>query len=590
MLIAIGIVVPLRFSYAAPVFHPRDHVPFYIDSYGEVFPHNNPQVARAHDVFARVKAVADKSAKRSQPRLVVVNSPGDPWAIALPDGHVVLSRSAVELCHEDATIDDAEARLAFILGHELAHMASDDFLHKEVFQFLAKQEKAPKLRAEHANGTELAADASGFIYASMAGFSVERLLEASGNAPDFLHFWSQQTSDHAPDTHPEVHHRASLLRQHLQNVYEQLGLFHFGVRLSHFDYCDDAVHFFREFQKSFPGREVLNNLGFCQLQIALQLMDATKVFQYWMPLLLDGETRAGTTLVQRGGNSLKTLSQAEKGQAEGFLRNAVAYLDDARDADPYYIPARINLAVALLYLGKPHHSRAVISEARGLAPDDIAIKELEALVLYEQSNDEIDYWPMAVAKLEMLTQNSDEPRTSLFNLARLLEGRGRGLEARKYWNKLVAYADQMPSPIRNIVCHQQTKVSPDACLQKSVSLERNPPWQWPLPASGFHRLSPEMWNDKLKNWNSLSFDWLGGDLHGHIFRSPDSDAEILELDQFIQMQVIKGEGLGSRQALDSYCGQTMRSRVLSRGTLWSCNDWAALTIGADVREIWWIAQ
>lgn len=87
-------------------------------------------------MFERVRAVADKNSKRL-PRLVVVSSRADPWAIALPSGHVVLSKEAVAICHAQASLAESEARLAFVLGHELAHLAHDDFWHQEVYGFLA---------------------------------------------------------------------------------------------------------------------------------------------------------------------------------------------------------------------------------------------------------------------------------------------------------------------------------------------------------------------------------------------------------------------------------------------------------------------
>ena len=40
----------------------KDEVAFYIDTYGEALPGQDPEVARAHSVFERVRAVADKTA------------------------------------------------------------------------------------------------------------------------------------------------------------------------------------------------------------------------------------------------------------------------------------------------------------------------------------------------------------------------------------------------------------------------------------------------------------------------------------------------------------------------------------------------
>ncbi|MGQ0594629.1 MAG: tetratricopeptide repeat protein [Gammaproteobacteria bacterium] len=55
---------------------------------------------------------------------------------------------------------------------------------------------------------------------------------------------------------------------------------------------------------------------------------------------------------------LKTLKQAASQRAEGLLNAAVDYLKQARDADPSYLPARLNFAVAYLYLGQPQQASA----------------------------------------------------------------------------------------------------------------------------------------------------------------------------------------------------------------------------------------
>jgi hypothetical protein len=49
---------------------------------------------------------------------------------------------------------------------------------------------------------------------------------------------------------------------------------------------------------------VLDNLGYCYVQLARQEMEVERAYFYWLPLLLDGETRA-QALVRRGGPHLK---------------------------------------------------------------------------------------------------------------------------------------------------------------------------------------------------------------------------------------------------------------------------------------------
>jgi Putative Zn-dependent protease, contains TPR repeats len=592
-------------NFAAAEVQPpqaRDAVAFYIATYGEVGEAFDPQVKTAHRVFERVRAVADKTSKRL-PKLVVVNSRADPWAIALPSGHIVLSKQAVALCHEQVSLAEAEARLAFVLGHELAHLAHDDFWHHEVYSFLSAhtgtRPLADFLRAHPVvKHRELAADDKGFIYAAMAGYPVELVLKPRAGTSHFFDFWMQQTNTRVPSVHASARDRAALLQQRLRDLQDKLGFFEFGVRLSHFDYCDDGVYFFQEFQKVFPGREVLNNLGYCYLQMARQDMDPSRAYFYWLPLILEGETRA-QALVRNAAPSapsLKSLKQVAGGQAEGFLKEAVEYLKQAVEADPGYVPARVNLAVAYLYLGRPQQAGAVLTEARELAADDLNLQGLEALVLYEQSDVGLDLWPSAVSRLEKLVAHPDPPAALRFNLARLLAVRPRPSEARSHWNHLAAMSAQLPTPIRTLVCQEQSAVPPPSCLGSSPKSTQPLPWRWPLPRAGLERLSPEAIQNTLQGWQAIPFDWFKDKLHGHIYRRPDGGAAVLELDQFVQMQVLRGGPLGRVQDLAAYCAQPLQGATptttptVPRRVVRSCEDWAALTLGEQVQEVWWVAR
>jgi len=573
----------------------RDEVDFYIATHREVRPEHDSQVANAHRVFERVRAVADKNSKRL-PRLVVVNSRADPWAIALPSGHVVLSKEAVAICHAEANLAEAEARLAFVLGHELAHLAHDDFWHQEVYGFLAARSGTRGLADfmqfhQTSKEQELAADDKGFIYAAMAGYPVEILVKNRAGKPDFFSFWMQQTNARVQSVHASAVDRAGLLQQRLKDIQNKLGFFEFGVRLSHFDYCDDAVYFFQEFQKTFPGREVLNNLGYCYLQLARQEMEPERAYFYWLPLILDGETRAQSLLRAAPPRSmLKTLKQAASNRAEGLLNDGAAYLKQARDADPSYLPARLNLAVAYFYLGQPQQASAVLAEARELAGDDPTLQGLEALALYESSDAALDLWPTAVARLEKLVASSDAPTAVIYNLARLLSVGSPLGAASGHWNNLAAASTLLPAPIQMIVCQEQSVEPAPSCLRSSTKSVQPSPWRWPLPPTGFEGLSPEAMQSTLRGWQAIGFDWFKGKLHGHIYRRPDGAAEILELDNFLQMQVLRGERLARAGDLEAYCPQRLRPRLLPQGTLWSCDEWAALTSGDEVQEVWWVAK
>jgi tetratricopeptide (TPR) repeat protein len=572
---------------AAPI---QASVDAYIAAYGAIAPEQDPHVATAYRVFAKVKAAADKSIRR-MPKLVVIAGATDAWAIALPSGHIVLSRKGLELCFKDADQATAETRLAFILGHELAHLAHDDYWHHEVESFLAKTPDTQKIahfldQSFAARQVELVADDKGYLYAAMAGYPVNRLVDE--RTTDFFTFWMQQTQAKISSSHPFPEDRAALLRERLKMLQEKLALFEMGVRLAHFGRCADGVYFLQEFKQVFPEPAVLNDLGVCSLFLAQQKMTEAQANFYWLPFLLEIETRAKTRAVvpESPCQSLKTFDTSP--QVQSHLKEAAEYLEQAVAAAPDDLTARLNLATVLLYQGRPHQARAVLSEALQFAPEDWQVKMLDALALYEQSEADIDLWPAAVKKLEAFPE--DMPPAWRYNLARLLELRPRPQEAQVQWNLLAQTAAQLPPPVRQVVCAKQSLKPPAACLNPQPKEAALPlPWRWPVADhQATAPLTPSLRAKLFPGWEAIPFDYFQAKLYGFIHRSPDRRVAVLEMDQFVQLQVVKQFTLSLEQ-LPRFCSHPLLRHRLLGGELFTCDHWAVLTRDGQATEAWWIA-
>ena len=221
-----------------------------------------------------------------------------------------------------------------------------------------------------------------------------------------------------------------------------------------------------------------------------------------------------------------------------------------------------------------------------LAPDNLEIQGLQALALYEQSEADLDLWPRAVTRLDRLANKSNAHPAILYNLARLWEIRPRPAQARRYWNRLAYMSASLPDSIRTIVCRQQSVVQ-ECEKDKSINSDKRPPWEWPIPFKWQPLSEQTRVMEKLYGWERpISFNWYREQLRGHIYERPDGRFAVLELDDFMQMQVLKGDNLGDVSQLSSYCGESLRQRTLANGILWSCSDWAALTFEDKVREVW----
>ncbi len=572
----------------------KQEAAFYIEAYGEIAPSQNPQVATAHQIFRQVRAVADKNARRL-PKLVVVNSKTNAWAIALPSGHIILSKHALDLCFKNADADLARARLAFVLGHELAHLAHDDYWHQEVEEFLAGNPDAERIahfldQSHEAREAELAADDKGYIYAAMAGFPVNRLIQAN-DKQDFFAYWMQQTQSRVSASHPFPEDRAELLRRRLAMLRQRVGFFDFGVRLAHFGYCEDAVYFLQEFQKVFPGRAVLNNLGVCYLQMARNTMKPGRAWFYWMPFQLDVETRAAALTrggpITSGQHKFLKNHAGEPEAADQYLQTALDYLQRATQADPAYVPARLNLAMVNLYLGRPHQARAVLSEALQLVPEHPQARLLDALALYEQSGPDVDLWPSAVARLE---KGLSKGPAWEYNLARLLTARPRPEEANRHWNRLTAEAATVPDGIRAQICAMQSKIPALACLAKPARAAVQPPWQWPIPSKDAPPLTPTLRKKYFSGWQSIPFDWYKPKLYGFIHRNPNADVEVLEMNQFVHLLAAKGKFPLKPSEIGQYCPKPLQIFPVAQGELYHCHPWAVLVQAGKITQIWQVSR
>ena len=584
-----------------------NEVAFYIDSYGELTAQQDPRVAEAQRVFQRVRSVADRNSKRLA-KLVVINNKSNAWAIALPAGHIVLSRQVLDIVHRNASTELAEARLAFVLGHELSHLANDDFWHHEVESFMqdnADAQKIAKFISQHfeAKQAELAADDKGFLYAAMAGYPVDLLLrnqmaqqssrvEQDANQ-NFFTFWMQQTNTKTSPSHPAAKDRAELLRQRLYQLNRKLVFFRFGSRLAHFGQCNDAIYFLKEFQKVFPGRSVLNNLGLCFLQQARSQMSEQQSAFYWLPLTLDTRSRAAKlsrgslTNIDAPKQFLKNYS-TESGDVSGYLEDAVNVLSFAIEKDPWYLPARINLAIAYLYQGKPHQVRAVLAEVRQQADTNSQVEMLDALALYEQTDADIDLWATALKKLKRLLQKGRTSET-LYNHARLLTVRPRAAQAQNDWNRLRAEVDNPPVEIKKELCARQNIDSFGSCLRRNKKNVTRPNWNW-LFSTGNQPLTSSDRKKIRAGWRSIPFDWASAGLHGFIHQRNDEDIEMLEMDNTINLQVLKGNPVADINKINSYCAFPLTKRILDEDEVWTCGNWAVLVTDQQAKEIWYLQK
>jgi tetratricopeptide (TPR) repeat protein len=181
---------------------------------------------------------------------------------------------------------------------------------------------------------------------------------------------------------------------------------------------------------------VYNNLGLAHYQLAQRALascDAAAATRFWLPTALDPETLARRTRT-RGTASPCREDAAMRREARAAMRD----LEHAAAQDPGYLPARLNLASALLLLGEPARALSVAEEALKLDADHEAALNGKALALYlygEQAG--IETAEFALRMLSERRERGAAAAITLYNQAAMLEERGRSAAAAEAWRGLV---------------------------------------------------------------------------------------------------------------------------------------------------------
>ena len=436
LLLLLG-VVPAR-----SIESPQNHAAWWVDTFGVVDPEDDAQVKRAHEVFRRVRGVADKRGSR-YPRLLVLRARAEPFAVALPDGSVILTRAGLTLCFEGVDRRWGDSRLAFVLGHELGHLARDDFWH--AFAFAALRQALPgehspvenlvREDARTAQAKELQADYAGIVYMTLAGYRPQAVLGRTGS---FLETWVARTSAEAGDTHhPKPSQRAALVRAELRLMAASLDFFHFGTRLLQLGRYEDAVGLLEHFRDRFPGRSVYSNLGLAHYRLGQQaLVDCgghREVTRFMLPVRVDSRTLARRVRI-RGLGPCRSALRVRRAfeEAERVLRHAV-------EKDATYRPAALNLAATFIMRGEPSRGLGVIEDALKSAPNDPDALNVKAVALYLYGvYARIDTAGAALEILDGVRGRHPHDVASAYNLAAILQERRRGRSAREAWRRFLA--------------------------------------------------------------------------------------------------------------------------------------------------------
>jgi len=556
----------------------------YIDAYQSVDPSELPVVARVNNIYKKLsRTIGSQQANRS--RLHVIDSDSHPWAVALSDNSVVITKGAIELMYLENDLELGDARTAFVLGHELSHLGTEDLFHHRAFVNNRRLQTRETLWQQSRPEEELRADLRGYTFATIAGYQTDRLIGGEG---DFFRRWLAQTggvdsSDTNDSTHPSNETRRRYLQEGFKKILQDVPYYRYAVALAHFGHYEDAQVLFEDYLNRVETKEAYSNLGYVHLQLAREKMPVELAYKYWIPTLL--ESNSGLKIVR----ARSLFEQQMPQEAMVHLQKAEQRLKHAINMDDQQLTSYINLAAVYLYMpGKIHRAYAAIEDARqtSLGKSSAVASQLESIYQLIRVNDNVDdadRWPHARDIMVELSSEKTAPDNLLFNFARMLDDRGRDDTAAQYWQRLYRRLDSLPPAYQAQVCFRLQK---NCCWENS---QRAAPWLTSGIPLGKDIRYPDVQSYLKKIWNtgSPSKKKLVG-LEAQVFLNDRGDS-LLALDNHIEMMIVRNVPSDYRSLIDlqEEFGAPQVSLPVAGGQLHSFSSgWSALVQNEKVVEVW----
>jgi len=352
-----------------------------------------------------------------------------------------------------------ESCLAFIIGHELAHLALDDFWDKilcnkkvekhdiSMINMLSNIKKAKKLLNQNdIKLKEYRADSYGLIYASMAGYNIRAILNKEVSI--FIDDRANQKNENmtcltSNNTHPSSDDRIALLNFNTNEILKYVDIFNIGVRLYQLGRYQDALNCLNFFNEYYPGKEVYNNIGLIYYQMAIEELiksDQPKAFDYMFSTMVDTDTRA---------NKMKPVTKRGNEYIIDLINNAIRYFKMACDKDYKYLPSKINLSSAYiiaeyinlgLMTGSYSEAEGILQKIQSGYINNPLVLNNRAIALYLIGQTlQVDMFTQSENLLKRAIKENPQFSNSYYNIARLYLERKRNTTAKEYFKKFLKY-------------------------------------------------------------------------------------------------------------------------------------------------------
>lgn len=570
------LVLPVGMSAA----NPMERIDYWQKNYDELRPQDDVRAKRAHAIFNRVLQAAG-TRPGVVPRLFIAREEpfGITLPIAIPDGGIILSQRVLDMCYRDP--EQGDHLLAFVLGHEIAHLLKDDFWHMKFFQAmkLSKANSSQPIKeletilhniksTDQVAAKELQADEHGIIYAAMAGFDTRAVVTQDANNSFFVDWMRAlaptRLGTMRPDpSYPSPTQRAIVVKARLSVVLDKTEVFNLGLRFYQAGQYAKAILAFRDFLQFFPSREVYHNLAASHHQLALQYkrleQNDNDAVPFKLSLAVDPITRASHILL-RGSNR---QGQDPDALYRSHLDKAIAYYQTALSLDPSYTLAYNNLGCALLLKGDVYKAIGTFQDALKRRPEAAEILNNLGVAFFLAENPR-----KAQTYLHQAHQQAPSYDAPLLNLGKIAYDTGQTAKARGYWD---AYLQTTAaSPWADVIRRHLSTVTPS-------EPERQPPSSSPaerlmgIQVGHFEDEIPESWGEPQQFQFSLEQEPFKISLYSHRVFILSQEGEILLIGTLNRFPGISSKGISVGSPVSdllAHYGPPAKILHMTRGDSW----------------------
>ena len=335
------------FIHAAQDVHLMERTSFWVENYTRVNENSSPNASAAYRIFNALLHVAGHHPDKF-PRLILIKEDpyNTPLPVALPDGGIILSENIINSIFK--TQQFPEAYLAFILGHEIAHVNSQSFIHIKFFRKLDNKlankewDNSKKEFVKY----ELYADEQGIMYAVLAGYNPQHIVNIKNKYSLIaaLNKYSPNNKDHLTPLVSE-NERQNVITGRLNKIYAHANLFTMGMAYFLAGNYSDAIRIFELLKQYYPSRELMHDLGMSYHFHALEYYSPAINEKAGLPFkysyIIDPYARILN-------NTKRSPEKQDKQKYIEFMKLAIMNYEQSIAIDPDYMPAYINLSTAYL--------------------------------------------------------------------------------------------------------------------------------------------------------------------------------------------------------------------------------------------------